>query len=161
MATSSDLRRGFGEAWGALVEGWRKLYRRAAGAMTRFTLSKRGAGEDTLRNAGWGLLAAEVCDGGDHVLVRLEAPGMDKQDFDLAVVDGALLVRGEKRMERERNAGRYHLTECAYGRFERLIPLPEPVDDARAKASYRGGVLRIELPKTSARKPRVIAVESA
>ena len=60
-----------------------------------------------------------------------------------------------KKIERERNEGHYHVTECAYGHFERAIPLPEGVSDdtSKALATYKNGVLRIELPKL-ALKPR-------
>jgi len=73
---------------------------------------------------------------------------MDKADFDLQVVNGFLTVSGEKRMTQESNAGGYHISECAYGRFERAIPLLDGVDSGKAKANYKRGVLRIELPKT-------------
>jgi HSP20 family protein len=47
------------------------------------------------------------------------------------------VVRGEKRIERERTQGRYHVTECAYGSFERAIPLPERVAPEKAHAKYK------------------------
>lgn len=58
-----------------------------------------------------------------------------------------LIVRGEKRVTREEMQGRWQITECAYGSFERAIPLPAPVDSDQASASYEQGVLRVELPK--------------
>ncbi len=164
MSTLHQLREGLQEAWGTLAEGWQRLYRRAAGAITRFTPGKKAGGEDetrrelAVRSAGWGVLAAEVFDDQDKIVVRIEAPGMEKEDFDLEVVDQYLVIRGEKRLQRERTAGRYHVTECAYGRFERAIPLPEEVEPDQAQASYRKGVLRIELPKVSAKHRRTIRV---
>lgn len=141
-------------AWYALVSGWRKLYQRAAGALTRFSrrprkgeLQPAGEQEIALRSSEWGLLAAEVFDSDDKIVVRLEAPGMDREDFDLQVVDDYLIVHGLKEIERERSDGRYHICECAYGSFERAVPLPEPVAVERAKAKYKRGVLRVELPK--------------
>jgi len=166
MSTLNQLREGLNEAWDTLVDGWQRLYRRAAGAMTRFTPGKKareqdsGAGQEiAVRSAGWGVLAAEVFDDDDKIVVRLEAPGMETSDFDLEVLDNHLIVRGEKRIERERTEGRYHVTECAYGRFERAIPLPEEVESAKAKASYKSGVLRIEMPKSAARRRRTIRVD--
>jgi HSP20 family protein len=111
-----------------------------------------------LPSGGWGVLAAEVSDDGDKVVVRLEAPGMAKDDFDLQVMDGYLVVRGEKRLEREETKGRYHVTECAYGHFERAIPLPDEVDTAKASASYKRGVLRVELPKDASHRRAPIKV---
>lgn len=166
MSTLHHLREGLSEAWDTLVDGWQRLYRRAAGAMTRFTPGKkarednRGTGQElAVRSAGWGVLAAEVFDDDDKIVVRLEAPGLESSDFDLEVLDNYLVVRGEKQIERERTEGHYHVTECAYGRFERAIPLPEEVESAKARASYKNGVLRIELPKFASRRRRTIKVD--
>ncbi len=166
MSTLHQLKEGFNDAWDHLVDGWQRLYRRAAGAMTRFTPGRKTGELATtgdsqalaLRNVGWGVLAAEVFDDDDRVVVRLEAPGMKKGDFDLQVMDDYLVVRGEKQMEWERDEGDYHITECAYGRFERAVPLPAEVDADKAKASYRKGILRVDLPKTVASRRNRISV---
>ena len=166
MSTLHQLREGLNEAWDTLVDGWQRLYRRASGAITRFTPGKKareddnGAGQEiAVRSTGWGVLAAEVFDDDDQTVVRLEAPGLEKSDFDLEVLDNYLVVRGEKQIERERTEGRYHVTECAYGGFERAIPLPDEVDSSKARASYKNGVLRIELPKAASRRLRTITVD--
>jgi HSP20 family protein len=156
-----------GEAWEGLMDGWRRLYRRAAGAITRFAPGGRDrrianteqSREIAIRSAGWGVLACEVYDDEDRVVVRLEAPGMEKNDFDLQVLEDHLVVRGEKQMEQERSEGGYHITECAYGSFERAIPLPAGVETDAASASYRHGVLRVELPKSAAHRRRSISVK--
>lgn len=166
MATLQQISEGLGEAWENLMDGWRKLYRRAAGAITRFKpdykastdLATRDEQEIAVRSSGWGILACEVFDNDDRVIVRLEAPGMEKDDFELEVVDDCLVVRGEKQMERQRTEGGYHISECAYGSFERAIPLPDAVEIARASARYTRGVLRVELPKTAPSRRRHIRV---
>lgn len=158
------LREGLVEAWEGMADGWNRLYRRAAGAITRFRPGHPGGSEPggalEPRSTGWGVLAAEVFDDDDGIRVRLEAPGLDKEDLDIEVVDGYLVVRGEKRVERERRDGRYYVTECAYGRFERTIPLPDEVDASEARASYDKGVLSLKLPKTGARRRRRITVDA-
>jgi HSP20 family protein len=164
MSTLQQIRQDVTQAWDRVVDGWGQLFRRAAGALTRFTpgAHKRDVDEDSrseiaTRGSGWGLLAAEVFDDDDRVVVRLEAPGLDKSDFDLQVVDNYLVVRGEKSIASERTEGRYHIQECAFGRFERAIALPDEVDTGKATAEYKKGVLRVELPKshTSRRTIRV------
>lgn len=166
MSTLHQLRTGLHEAWDTLVDGCQRLYRHAAGAITRFTPGKKAREDDvsadqeiTVRSTGWGVLAAEVFEDDEQITVRLEAPGLEKSDFDLEVIDNYLVVRGEKHYERERTEGRYHVTECAYGRFERAIPLSEEVDASKAKATYRNGVLRIELPKAGTRRRQTITVD--
>ena len=162
MATFQQLRQGVASAWDTISEGWRHLYRRAASAITRFVPHKEETAENreiAARSSGWGVLAAEVFDDDDQVIVRLEAPGMEREDFDIEVFEDTLVIRGEKRLTRERNEGRYHVLECAYGRFERAIPLPAEVEANRAAARYRNGVLRIELPKTASQRRHRIEVE--
>lgn len=167
MSTLQQLREGLAEAWETVLEGWQRLYRRAAGALTRFTpgdKDKEGGStqerhEIEARSTGWGLLTAEVFDDADEVVVRLEAPGMTKGGFDLQVRDDYLVVSGEKQLHRERSEGRYHVTECAYGRFERAVPLPDEVEAETATATYENGVLRVELPKSAKHRRRSIKVD--
>jgi HSP20 family protein len=91
-----------------------------------------------------------------QVVVRLEAPGMEREDFDISVVQGrTLVVRGEKRVEREESRGRYHVIESAFGLFERVIALPVEVSDDGARARYRRGVLTVTLPKAGSESRRI------
>ena len=167
MSTLQQLRKGVNHAWDSVLEGWQKLYHHAAGAITQFTPGKKSHNELStaddqdlvLRSSGWGVLAAEVFDDNDQVVVRLEAPGMEKDDFDLQVIDDYLIVRGEKQIERERNEGQYHISECAYGCFERIVPLPDEVEADKATAKYQRGVLRVELPKTPTQRRKRLKVE--
>ena len=169
MSTIQQFREGLSEAWDTLLEGWQKLYRHAAGAITRFTPGNRGgselggrdAREIAVRSTGWGILASEVFDDDDRIVVRLEAPGMERGDFDLQIKEGYLVIRGRKQMEHERTEGRYQVVECAYGSFERAIPLPDEVETDKASASYRRGILRVELPKSTPRNRKRIKVDVA
>lgn len=166
MSTLEQLRSGFlGRAWEAVAEGWRHLRERASEALTRFRPAEGGevetAEDQAVRRAArWGLLAAEVSEEPDRVVVRVEAPGMEAEDFDVSVEDGYLVIRGEKRFRHVSRTGRYHLMECAYGRFERALALPVPVDMSRARARYRRGVLTVELPKTAEARTRRIEVRA-
>lgn len=158
MSTLDQLRHGLDRAWESLAEGWQQLRERTAQALTRYTPVRHGgaletAGEQLARHGSrWALLAAEVREDETEVVVRLEVPGMEPEQFDIDVVEGRYLtVRGEKQVQREEQQGRYHVMECAYGLFERAITLPAAVDEGGARASYRNGVLRIALPKLGGR----------
>ena len=166
MNTFDELREGLGQAVDNLVEGWRDLWRRAGQAMTRFQLPQP-KGESKPQEAHlarlsprWGLVPAEVHNEDDRVVVRLEAPGLEPDDFEVEVRDDVLLIRGEKRLAREEQRGEYFLTERAYGRFERAVPLPASVEDSGAKAMYRRGVLAITLPKRESATAHRIDVQS-
>ncbi len=165
MSTLEQIRAGLGRAWETLSDGWQQLYRRAGHALTRFNpVARTGeletSAEQRMQSGSrWALLAAEVHEDDRQLVVRLEAPGMEPGDFEIQVVDNILVVRGEKQVRREQSHGQYHLLECAYGRFERAIPLPAPADESGAKAHYRRGVLTVTLPKQSPSRARRIEVE--
>lgn len=162
MSTLQQIKNGMSQAWDSLVDGWQHLYRRSANAITRFSRGKddsEEARELAARSAGWGVLASEVYDDHDKVVIRVEAPGMEGSDFNIEVVENYLVIRGQKNIEREHTDGRYHIVECAYGSFERALPLPEDVVADKAKASYKRGVLRVELPKSSAARRNRIDVK--
>lgn len=159
MATLHNLRHGLEQAVGSLTEGWRELSQRATGALTRFKSSPvppddgapPGGGEMPI-TSGWAFLAADVFEDDDKVVVRLEAPGLKREDFEVELHGDLLSVRGEKRFEREIGSGRYRVVQCAYGSFRREVALPVHVQSDKTRATYRDGVLRIEMPKAEGAK---------
>ncbi|CAN0504095.1 unnamed protein product, partial [Phaeothamnion confervicola] len=107
----------------------------------------------------WGLLAGEVEETAREVIVRLELPGIEKEDCDITIAGDRLHVSGEKRVDREFDASTYHVMECAYGAFTRTVPLPCEVDAGQAQARYRNGVLTVRAPKLGAGSARTIPVD--
>jgi HSP20 family protein len=161
----STLRNSLGRAWDQVQAGWSHLVQKASDALTRFTSSDDGADPDTrtlLRlSPDWGLLAAEVRETDKDVRVRLELPGMQAGDIDVQVHGKLLKVSGEKQVQRQSDEGRYHVTECAYGSFERQIPLPAEVDTGATQADYQSGVLTLRLPKATTARVRRIPISRA
>lgn len=170
----SELKLGLEETWRSVGEGWRHLREQTSGALTHFTPAKSGSApaestpalgrpsNDFLQpsSAGWALLAGDLFEDDDKLVVRLEMPGLDKQDIELEVRGDMLIVRGEKRHEQESTSGRYRVRQCAYGSFHRSIALPKSVLGEQASADYHNGVLRIELPKTTQAQGRKIEIKS-
>ena len=134
MKAMAELKHGLSEGWKSLAEGWEHIRARD------------------------GLLAVEVFEDSGKVVVRMEAPGMDARDFDVQVYGNILVLRGEKRSVQEAGLGTWRMRERAYGTFERAIRLPAEVLAEEAAASYRRGVLRIELPKAKPDAPRHVRV---
>lgn len=163
MSTLQQIRKGVSRALESIQEGWQHLTDRASNALTRFTpnASETDDGNRQLEAASlrWGLLAAEVREDEEEIVVRLEVPGMEKDQFDISLYDDVLVVRGEKHIQREESKGRYQIMERAYGRFERAIPLNAEVDVERAKAKYKRGVLTIRLPRAERNSQRRITVQ--
>jgi len=79
--------------------------------------------------------------------VRVDVPGMQKEDFNTSIEENILYLNGETRYARESHDSTCHVMECPYASFQRSIPLPRNVDVDSAQASYRKGVLNIRLPK--------------
>ena len=90
--------------------------------------------------------SVEVSDSDREVRVTAEVPGMNDKDVELLLEDGVLTIRGEKKNETQDKDRGY--SERYYGRFERRIGLPSGVDEERAKADFRDGVLTVTLPKS-------------
>ena len=162
-----EIKQGFTSFWDSVAEGWHRLRESAASAMTRFragedtNLPVKGEVDDAFYqpSQGWSMLGGDVFEDDKRVVVRLEVPGMDKKDLDIEVQNDVLVVRGEKRFERESSEGRYRVLQCAYGSFLRAVPLPAPVLTDKAKATYKNGVLRIELPKITEGRPRKMTIK--
>ncbi len=164
MTGLQNLRQGVGRLWENLSQEWSHFTDRASHAITRFTpLKKDEEAADNYELIRYtprlGVLASEVLEGDKDIVVRLEAPGLEKDDLNIQVFGDILVVRGEKRMARETRRGHYHVMECAYGSFQRTVPLPSQVEVAKAKARYRNGVLNITLPKTEQGRKHRVAVE--
>ncbi len=163
MSNLDQLRHGLQSAVDSIAEGWRSLRERASHALTRFTHQQKDQSptEQLMANASrWGVLAAEVKEESDAIVVKLEAPGMEPDQFDIEIVNDILVVRGHKVAEHEEKTGRYYLLERAYGAFERAIPLPAPVDESQSRATYRRGVLTITLPKSGVHLSRKIPIKA-
>lgn len=84
------------------------------------------------------------------ITVTAELPGMDEKDIQVQLEGDTLTIRGEKKSETEHKDAHRHLVERSYGQFARAVVLPAEVDDSKAQASYKNGVLTIKLPKTAA-----------
>ena len=161
-----DIRHGVGALWDSVAEGWERLRQGAAGALTRYRPADKAGlpGADEVDDAGWvpsaswAMLGGDVFEDDQRIVVRLEAPGMNKSDFDIQVQGDTLVVRGEKRFERESTEGRWRMLQCAYGSFLRSVPLPAAVKTDQSRASYRNGVLKVELSKLVPGKPAVTKI---
>jgi len=92
----------------------------------------------------------------DNVFVRVELPGMKKEDFDLSLHDGSLSISGERKVEDKLKDGEVYRAERFYGRFQRTVTLPTPVAADKVKAHYADGILTVTLPKAEEAKPKRI-----
>jgi HSP20 family protein len=110
--------------------------------------------------AGIPALPLDVTEADGHYVLTAELPGVDKKDLSVECKDGALSIRGEKRSQREETKEKARLLERTYGAFSRTLVLPEDADVDQVNASFRDGVLRVEIQKKPAGKPKTVAIKS-
>ena len=94
------------------------------------------------------VLAVDIAEKDNAYEITAEIPGMDEKDIEVKLSNGGLLIKGEKRAEKEETKKDYFLSERSYGAFERYFGLPENVDTDKIAASFKSGVLTVTLPKT-------------
>jgi HSP20 family protein len=81
--------------------------------------------------------------------VTAELPGLEEKDIDVSVNGDLLVLKGEKRQEKEEKTKNCHVSERAYGSFERSFALPGGIDRDKIAASFAKGVLTVTMPKTA------------
>jgi HSP20 family protein len=95
----------------------------------------------------------------NRTLVTAEVPGVDSDELDISVENGVLSIAGQRSPETVEEGERYRRHERGHGAFNRKIQLPYAVDSDGVEANYEDGILRIELPREEASKPRKIEVQ--
>jgi HSP20 family protein len=81
--------------------------------------------------------------------ITAELPGIDEKEIDVTVSGGMLVIKGEKKQEKEEKNKNYYVSERSYGAFQRSFSLPEGVDQDKIAADFSRGVLTVTLPKSA------------
>ena len=104
--------------------------------------------------------AMDLTETDEHLVLRADLPGLDKDDVKIEVKDGVLTVSGERKTEQEERAEGYYRVERAFGSFSRSLSLPDHVEASKISADFDKGVLEVRIPKPEARKPQRIEIGS-
>ena len=103
--------------------------------------------------------AVDMYETKDELVLRAELPGMNEKDISLSLLGDVLTLRGERVPDPAVNQEHYFRGERWFGKFERALPVPIPVQAEKVKASYRDGVLTVTLPKAEEIKPKEIKID--
>lgn len=122
-----------------------------------FQEMNRGNEDETLASSAF-VPPVDIYEDANHVVLKLEVPGMKQEDFDIQLENQTLTVRGERKFEKETKEENYHRVERRYGSFARGFSLPNTIDPSSVKAHYDAGVLSIELGKRAEAKPKQIKI---
>lgn len=90
----------------------------------------------------------------NQVVVSAELPGLEEKDIEVTVRKDTVRISGEKKEEAKAREEDVYCTESCYGRFDRLIDLPSEVDENKAEADFKNGVLYVRLPKSAESKTK-------
>jgi HSP20 family protein len=101
----------------------------------------------------------DVSETDNEIQITAEMPGIDENDVEVLLEDDRLIIRGEKKEEREDKDRNYHVRERVQGAFSRTLPLPFAPDPNQVKAEFRNGVMTITIPKPQEVKQKQHRIE--
>jgi len=113
--------------------------------------------DDEMSLAAWAP-PVDIAEEKDRILITAELPGFKENEIEIQTESGMLTLRGERRFEKEAEGKNYHRVERSYGQFVRSFSLPNNVDREKIKATFKNGLLEVELPKREDAKPKTIRI---
>lgn len=102
----------------------------------------------------------DVSETNGKVIVNAELPGLDPKDIDVSISGDVLTIRGQKKGEEENKDDNYYCRERYSGEFQRVITLPASVKSDEVEATYKNGVLKIDMKKTQKAVKKKIKVKA-
>lgn len=143
---------------GEQMDPFQQLQREMNQLMQRFFgETEGGAGRNDL--VAWAP-RVDVEEDDKQFVVKADVPGVDPKDVEISVVENALVLRGQKKEEREEKKKNYHRVERFEGQFYREIPLPRGIEADKIQAKSANGVVTVTIPKKAEAQPKKIAVQA-
>ena len=102
--------------------------------------------------------SVDIFENDNEVIFKAELPGMTAKDIEVKLENNVLMLKGERRFEKETKEENYHRIEREYGNFSRSFALPAAVDGDKVTAEYKDGILKVTLPKKEEIKPKPIKI---
>ena len=105
--------------------------------------------------------SAEMEETADAIRLRLEIPGLESKDLNVEVTEQSVSISGDRKSETTTEEKGIVRSEFRYGKFERLIPLPAHVQNDKAQAEYKNGILTLTIPKVEGEKKKSVKINVA
>jgi HSP20 family protein len=102
--------------------------------------------------------AMDLVETDEHLVLRADLPGLNRDDVNIEIKDGVLTISGERKSEHTERSEGFHRVERAFGSFSRSLSLPDGVDADKVRAEFENGVLQIKIPKPEETKPHRVAI---
>lgn len=115
-------------------------------------------GQELITTGDWSP-RVDISETDNEFIVKAEIPEVKKEDVKVSVDNGVLTIQGERKQEKEEKGEKFHRVERYYGSFVRSFTLPDNVDETKVKATFKDGMLNLQIPKTAETKPKAIEVK--
>jgi len=94
----------------------------------------------------------------DHYIFKIEVPGLSKDDIKIEFKENVLIIKGEKKEEKEVKKENYHRIESFCGAFSRSFTIPKGIDPKKIEAALQDGILELKVGKDEEKKTKVIPI---
>jgi HSP20 family protein len=123
----------------------------------RFGFGDGGDG-DGYQNAVW-MPLTDIYENNDNFFLKVDLPGINKEDVKINFTDGQLTISGERKQETESKEGKFHRVERSYGKYYRSFTLPKKIQEDKIDAEFKNGQLTVRIPKSEEAKPRELEIK--
>lgn len=125
---------------------------------TRAVGQPRAGNQEVIATGDWAP-RADIIETDKAFVIKAEIPDVNKEDVKVTVDNGILTIRGERKQETEEKGKKFHRIERHFGIFTRSFTLPDNVDENNIKATFKDGMLNLQINKTEEVKPKAIEVK--
>ena len=123
----------------------------------RFGISRNKA-EEEYENAVW-MPLTDIFEDKEKFTLKLDLPGIKKEDVKISFIDGKLSISGERVQESEHKDSKCHRIERSFGKYYRSFNLPENIETDKINAEFKDGQLTVSIPKAEEAKPKEIEIK--
>ena len=124
----------------------------------RFEVTRKEGFDEEFDNAVW-MPLTDIAEDNDNYYLKVDLPGIKKQDVKISYIDGNLSISGERVQEKEVKDKKIHRIERSYGKYYRSFNIPKEIKDDKIKAEFKDGQLTITIPKADEVKPKEIDIK--
>ncbi|WP_291522159.1 Hsp20/alpha crystallin family protein [Acidithiobacillus sp.] len=115
-------------------------------------------GQELMTTGDWSP-RVDISETANEFVIKAEIPEVKKEDVKVSVDNGVLTIQGERKQEKEEKGKKFHRVERYYGSFVRSFTLPDNVDETKIKATFKDGMLNLQVPKSAETKHKAIEVK--
>lgn len=132
-------------------EGMLDHYSKGSGA-------PRSGGHEAIATGDWAP-RVDISETDSEFEIKAEIPDVNKEDVKVTVDNGVLTIKGEKKQEKEEEGKKFHRIERHYGCFVRSFTLPDNVDETKIKATFKDGMLNLQIQKSEKEQPKAVEIK--